>query len=128
MLTVMFIKIWGIVGVALGMAVSHILFMAIVLPALTCKKLGLPFFNYVRESIIPPLLSCIPFAICCYLMQKLIPASNLIVFFFLVASTLPVFIVSAWLISFSNVEKERYTQLIYQYAPWVRFFRRNKLS
>jgi O-antigen/teichoic acid export membrane protein len=127
-LTVMFIKYWGIVGVALGMAVSHILFMAIVLPVLTCIKIFLPIWDYMKESIILPLLSCIPFAICCYFVQKIVPATNLIMFFFSVASILPVYMVSAWFISFSNAEKQLYGRLISQYASKSMYFLMRKRS
>ena len=126
-LTVMFIKIWGIVGVALGMAISHTVFMGVVLPILVCRSLAFPIGQYVKESIIPPILSSIPFVVCCYFIHNIFPASNLVVFFLWVASMMPVFIISLWFISFSRAERGEYTQMIYRYVPCLRVFSRQRI-
>ena len=126
-LTVIFVQLWGIVGVALGMAVAHVIFMGVVLPILVCRYFALPIGQYVNECLIPPIISNIPFAVCCYFINTTFPATNLFIFFLWVASLLPVFIISAWFISFSRDEKAQYTKMICEYAPFLRVFSRTKI-
>jgi O-antigen/teichoic acid export membrane protein len=126
-LTVIFVQIWGLVGVALGMAVAHVIFMGVVLPILVCRYFAFPIGQYVNECLILPILSSIPFAVCCYFINTFFPATNLVIFFLLVTSILPVFIISAWFISFSRDERAQYTKMIYGYAPFLRVFSRPKI-
>jgi len=127
-LSVIFVKIWGIVGVALGTAIPHILFMGIILPVVVCRNLGISTINYLRKSILPPFFSSIPFTACCYVVSVYFPAKNLVVFFLWVAAILPVFCVSAWYISFSKVERDAYLETACRYIPALRFFTKKGIA
>jgi O-antigen/teichoic acid export membrane protein len=116
-MTIIFIQIWGIIGAALGMAVAHVILSGIVLPVLVCRSLAFPISQYVKESIIPPILSSLPFAVCCYLINKLFPASNLVGFFGSVFCILPVFLICTWFISFSTAQRRHYIDVAYRHIP-----------
>jgi O-antigen/teichoic acid export membrane protein len=126
-LCILFIKMWGIVGVALANTLSHILFMGVILPLLVCRDLNMPIGTYVRESIIHPIVSCLPFALCCYFLNVYLPATNLAVFFLSVAFIMPVFICSAWYVSFTRPERVEYAQMICRYAPRLSALCRQKI-
>lgn len=119
-LCILFIKIWGIVGVALGNALSHMLLMGVILPMVVCRELNISISGYVRNSIVSPIVSSLPFALCCYLLNTYSPAKNITIFFLSVAAIMPVFILSAWYISFTRTERVEYAHKICQYAPLLR--------
>lgn len=119
-LSVFFIHIWGIVGVALGSATAHILFMGLLLPLAMCKNLGISLSFYARTSIFPPIVSSIPFALSCYAVDHFLPPGNLAVFFLWVAGLMPVFLFSAWHIAFTRAERAAYGQKASTYVPALR--------
>lgn len=116
-LCIIFIKIWGIVGVALGTGLAHILFLGVVLPLVTCRNLGISIGAYVGESILPPLVSSIPFALCCYLLNSHLPPQHLSTFFLWIALILPVFFVCAWYGAFTKTERKLFGERICAYVP-----------
>lgn len=116
-LCIIFIKMWGIVGVALGTSLAHILFMGVVLPLVTCKNLGISIGTYVGESILPPLVSSIPFALCCYFLNSYLPPQHLSTFFLWIVSIVPVFIICAWYGTFTKAERKIYAERACAYVP-----------
>ena len=125
-LSSIFINIWGIVGFVIGKAISHIVFMGVILPAVVCKNLEINLFRYFRRSVINPIFSALPFAICCYYVNKFYPASNLPVFFMLVAATIWLFFISFWYFVFSKIEREWYFKQICNHIPIYRLLSRFK--
>jgi O-antigen/teichoic acid export membrane protein len=111
-LTLVMVRIWDLVGVALGMAVSHLLLMGIVLPYLVCRTIDCSYKTYIMKSIFFPLIAVIPFALLCFAVNIKYPAKNLFMFFISVFSILPVYLASAWYISFSKEERKSYILFI----------------
>jgi O-antigen/teichoic acid export membrane protein len=126
LLCVLFIKIWGIEGVALGAALSHLLFMGIILPVFVCREMNISINTYAQESILPPIVSSVPFAICCYFVNSQLLASNMLLFFSWIAALMPVFMVSAWYFAFDRYEREEYTNMIRRFVPCLRAFVRQR--
>jgi O-antigen/teichoic acid export membrane protein len=116
-LIVVFIELWGILGVAVGGGIALVLFMGVILPLVVCRSLNIQFLKYMKESIVLPIISSMPFAVCCYLIGKLFPASSLIGFFASVFCILPVFLICAWFISFSAVQRHHYIDEAYRHIP-----------
>lgn len=119
-LCIYFIRIWGIVGVALGTGLADILFMGMILPLITCKSIGVSAFAYLKESIIPPVLASIPFGVSCYFVDRYLSANNLFTFFASIGFIMPVFLVSAWYVAFTKDEKKEYVEKIFTYIPYLR--------
>jgi O-antigen/teichoic acid export membrane protein len=126
-LCIVFVKMWGIVGVALGSTLPHMLFMGLILPVFVCRILNISFVTYVRESIIPPFVSSIPFALCCYYLETYFPATNLFVFFFWISVIMPVFMASAWYFALTGQEREMCAQIMYRYIPYLRAAGRQRI-
>lgn len=122
-LSLIFIQTLGIAGVALGMAASHVIFMSVLLPVLVCRSLSFRVGQYIKEAIIPPILSSIPFAVCCYLVNRLFPSHNLVGFFLWIAVILPVFMVSAWFIALSKGQRSGCLSMMYSYIPCLKEIR-----
>jgi len=118
-LSLMFLKIWGlgIEGVALGTAISHILVMFFILPVIVCRNLEISIVKYLKDGVLFPLLSGIPFAFCCYAINSKFQAQNIFIFFGLIALLMPVFILSAWFFSFSKKERDHFFSIIRKFVP-----------
>ncbi len=123
-LCIIFVRMWGIVGVAVGTGLAHILLMGVILPFVTCRDFNISMVAYVKESILPAVISIIPFALCCYLLDSYFPAKNLAIFFLWLASILPVFLVCAWYVAFTKIERKTYAEMAYIYIPALRLITR----
>ena len=77
-LSIILVKKWGIVGVALGAAIPQIIFNILYVPWLTLKAIGLTKWEYIRKtyvlSIVPTLIL---FAILLFLVNARIPVNFL---------------------------------------------------
>lgn len=126
-LCVIFVKIWGIVGVALASVLPHFVFMGVLLPIVVCRSLDFSVTLYVRESILPPILSSIPFACCCYYLNFYMPAENLAVFFMRITMIMPVFIICAWYVALNTREREEMAGIVIRFAPILRALSRQRI-
>jgi len=64
-LSILFVGVlgWGIEGAALATAIPVFAVNLCVLPYAGCRAAGLPLLRYLRESVLSPLLSVIPFGV-----------------------------------------------------------------
>lgn len=104
-LTLLFVRWWGVVGVAAAMGVAHLVFMGGLLPILGIRELGIGLKRYLKEALIPPVIAAVPFAMACAAVNAAYPASNLIVFFGQVLALLPVYLLPVWYLCLSDVER-----------------------
>jgi O-antigen/teichoic acid export membrane protein len=117
-LCIFFIETWGIVGVALGGALAHIVFAGIIIPLVACKSLS--------QLIFLPFVSSIPFALCCYLLNLYLPAKNLAIFFLWIALIIPIFFVSAWFVVFTKPERKVFIGMVHSHVSIPRLFAKKK--
>lgn len=104
-LTLVLVRRLGLVGVAAAMALSHLLFMGVILPVLGARTLGLPAGRYWLQAVLPPVVSAVPFAAGCALVNATMPAGNLLVFFVQVALLLPLYAAACWMACLSRTER-----------------------
>jgi len=90
-LSIILIQYMGVVGVAIGTAVPHILVSVIVFPLLAKKVSDLPLRHYFIESIGRPMLAIVPFALLAITIKETIAINSLFSFFFYVAILLVVY-------------------------------------
>lgn len=115
-LTITLIQYYGIVGVALGMAISHLVFMAIVLPVIVCRSLKYSVVGYFKMSFIRPIISILPFSLLVFWTNRYFPSSHLFEFFSKIFLIMPIYLVSTWLISLTNEEKMHIKYFIDRYC------------
>ena len=111
-LSIILVKPFGIVGVALGTAIPHLISVVFVFPVMITRKLEIPISRYLMESYVGPLFSGIPFLGICFIANRYYPAENLLVFFIQIALMLPTYLLPDWLLSFSKEEKKWYLSLV----------------
>jgi O-antigen/teichoic acid export membrane protein len=128
-LCISFIKTWGIVGVALGNTLPHMLFIGIILPIMACRDLKISTSTYVLQSILPPIASSLPFALCCYVVNLYMPAKHITTFFLHITLIMPVFLACSWYMAFTKAERKTYAKIVLSYIPARRLFgRKNDTS
>jgi O-antigen/teichoic acid export membrane protein len=111
-ISVILVQSIGIIGVAYGTAIPHILVTTFILPVVISKIIGLNVFEYLYKSYLLPIVAVIPFTLVCNYVNTEYPADNLAKFFINIILTLPIFFVSAWYISFSKEERIKYMKYI----------------
>jgi O-antigen/teichoic acid export membrane protein len=60
-LSIAFVQVWGLHGVAWGTSIPLLLTQTFFLPAYTCRVLQLPLARYFREAFLRPLLFAVPY-------------------------------------------------------------------
>jgi O-antigen/teichoic acid export membrane protein len=62
-LSIILCRRFGLLGVALGTLVAHLLTDSWVVPWLACKYIGLPVKKYLWSGLLPPLMAALPVAV-----------------------------------------------------------------
>lgn len=86
-LCIILVRKVGIVGVALGAAVPHIISSAILMPYLVCREIRYPLSSFFAATLTRPLIAAVPMALAQWWIHENLKFSNLIEFFAAVAAT-----------------------------------------
>ena len=95
----------GLVGVALGTAIPHIIVVGWILPRQLPKIVPVNLRAYYREVYGRTLLASVPFVVACWLVATVVQPASLASFFFWGILSLPAYIVPAWLIALTDEER-----------------------
>ena len=100
-------SVLGVNGVAWGTTLPRAAAALGFAPWFARRKLGLQPREYALHAWVRPLASMVPFAIASAVVERVSPASDLLVFFAQVALTLPTAVLGAWLIGLDDGERSR---------------------
>jgi O-antigen/teichoic acid export membrane protein len=120
LLSVILVQTLGIVGVALGTAITHIVAVALVLPVISCRIIGLPVFKFYYHAYLRASLAGLPFAFLCWLVDRRFPATGLASFFAEVAALLPVFLLPVWFLAVDPEERRHFLAYAGRLLPFLR--------
>ena len=84
-ISIALIKRLGIVGVAIGTAVPHILLAVVVLPAYGARQVGMPLLDYFIEGYFRPVIAALFFVAGCIVARRFIDFVSFVEFFGAVA-------------------------------------------
>lgn len=113
----------GIQGVALGTAIPHIIVIGVMLPLYACRLLGVPFWTYVRESLLGPLLNMLPFLAGAWFIKHYAVPTSLLGFFVMIALLTMLFLVTGYKLCLRDDEREMakaYALRLYSRLGWVK--------
>jgi O-antigen/teichoic acid export membrane protein len=105
-LSVILIKQFGLIGVALGNAIPDMIISLFVLPIIIKKILGIRFSEYLRISWYGPLMAVVPFAVGCFLMNKYYASTSLLEFFSKIIFLLLIYLAGIWFGALTSEEKD----------------------
>lgn len=75
-LSLLFIRMWGIVGVALGTAIPMLIARLFVVPIYACRTIQLPYRTFIREALGPAVVPFIGAGLLAHLLKHLIPGQD----------------------------------------------------
>ena len=118
-LSILWVKSFGIIGVAWGTLVPRLVASCLFAPWYVRRVLGTPLRTFWMAVWIRPGLAMIPFGIGSALIERWWPADNLVLYFAQVFIALPLAAVPAWLFCLTSEEKDRLmpTRLLKRRAP-----------
>ena len=116
-LSIVLIRSWGIVGVAVGTAIPHLATALFAYPYFISKVVKVDFMQYVLRSYLAPILSSVPFFAGCVVIENRFPATNLAGFFARVAILMPFYLLPVWYLSIKKQERVVYIGAFCKLAP-----------
>lgn len=114
-LSIVLVQPLGLVGVAIGTAIPHILMTAVVLPILVTRAVQLSLRRYFLDTYLGSCLAILPFIAGALYFREQMPASNLLVFFLQIATLLVVYLAAGYLLAINREER----QFIHHYLSRV---------
>ena len=111
-LSVIWVRMYGVIGTAIGTAVPRTIVSTIVGPLYVRRTVGIPLHRFWLAVFVQPALAIIPFAVVSYATERLFPAGNVLAFFAQVAAALPIAALGTWYICFSPAERSTWAALL----------------
>ena len=106
----------GLYGVLVGTIVPHFVSVMLMLPVMLKNTVGIELAYYYANTYLRPVYGAIPFFVVCYYLAVHYPADSLFIFFKMVAAILPVYMITAWYMSFDRSEREMYASVLSGYV------------
>ncbi|HWR96919.1 MAG TPA: oligosaccharide flippase family protein [Candidatus Methanoperedens sp.] len=104
-LSILLVQRLGLVGVALGTLIPHVLVAGIVLPYLMARVLPIKLRDYYISAYLRPLLASGLFVLACLAIERFAAPQSLPAFGALVATALVVYVVPCWMIALTGAER-----------------------
>ncbi|MBX3703155.1 MAG: oligosaccharide flippase family protein [Steroidobacteraceae bacterium] len=105
-LSIALVRTIGLAGVAIGGAIPSVLIVAVVMPLVACRIVGVGLAEYYAQAYLRPALAIAPFAAAAWWVQQDLPAPNLAVFFLHMAVLTAIYAPCAFLIVLNARERQ----------------------
>lgn len=104
-LSIILVQRLGLVGVALGTIIPHVIVVLGIVPRMACRAVNLSVWKYLDGTYRGPLLAVLPCIAGAWLFRAYLPASNLLVFFVQVAVLVVVYGASVYVVALDSSER-----------------------
>ena len=104
-LSVILVQRYGVVGVAIGTIVPHIIVVGALLPRVLPRWVPMNVGEYYVSTYVRPWLAATPFVLACVYVADVIVPAHFISFFGFIAAVLPLYILPAWFIALTPDER-----------------------
>ncbi len=116
-LSILLIRHFGIIGVALGTAIPHMVMVIFVLPVIASRIVNMSLSEYVRHSYYGPLLAGVPFAIACFLATFLYTPHSLLALLCEVIVLFPINAIGIWFVALTKQERRSCKERLSVFVP-----------
>jgi len=104
-MSVVLVQVYGLIGVAIGTVIPHIVVVAGILPTVLSRWVPIDLREYYMSTYLRPFLASLPFwASCWYIASEVRPA-DFLTFFLSVGIALVTYVVPCWFVVFSGDER-----------------------
>lgn len=104
-LSIWLVKVYGIMGVAIGTAIPHVILALTLFPLQVKRHIGLPVWRFLVGVYRGPLLAALPFTLVLLAVKEWLALPNLLVFFVYVGLATLVFAASVYALALAPTEK-----------------------
>ena len=105
LLSVILVQRYGIVGVAIGTALPHIIVVFGLLPRVLPRWIPMDLGEYYVSTYARPLLATTPFVLACLYIARVVVPANFFSFFASIAVALPLYVVPIWFLALTADER-----------------------
>lgn len=111
-LSVVLVRSYGLVGVALGTVIPHVIVAGLVLPLMISGAVAVRRREYYESTYLRPFIASIPFWLACWWVARVVQPASLVTFFLSVAVALPVYLLPCWWIALSGDERNHLREAV----------------
>ncbi|MEP7116488.1 MAG: oligosaccharide flippase family protein [Acidobacteriota bacterium] len=104
-LSVFLVQRYGVVGVAIGTIIPHIIVVAGILPNALPRWIALSVRDYYFSTYVWPLLAAAPFAAACWYIAHMVAPASFLTFFLCMTAAMPLYFVPTWFLALSAPER-----------------------
>ena len=105
-LSIVLVRQYGLIGVAIGTLVPHIVVTGLMIPIYATRLLGMNPFKYYAEAWTRPLLNAVPFLLLTLYFSKMIPVDGLLMFFVRLAALLAIYLLTGFYVVLNQEERQ----------------------
>lgn len=111
-LAVMLVDVYGLIGIAMGLAAAIVVFQGIVMPSYVCRTMNIGVFEYVRDAVAGPVLATLPFVLVLYFLRVAVQPTSVLSIAVLACSAAPFFLVTAYYTCLDRRARDRLKQYL----------------
>jgi len=104
-ISVVLVQRYGVVGVAIGAVIPHLVVVGVVLPGVLPRWIRLDVRAYYISTYLRPLIAATPFLLACAFIARQVPPGNLFIFFASIALALPLYAAPVWTVALTAEER-----------------------
>lgn len=116
-LSVLLIHRWGILGVAFGTVIPHVIVVVGVLPRVLARWVPISLRDYYASTYLWPFVASVPFIGACWFVNRVVAPHDFLTFFLAVGASLLVYVVPIWFVALTGSERERLTSGVRRRLP-----------
>lgn len=118
-LSIVFAYQFGVVGVALGMSIAHVISVGLVLPYRACSVVKLPLMSYYGATLLRPAAAILPFTLGALWVRDQYPAGSLIVLLSQIAALVVLYAPCVYFLGLNSDERSMVLRLVKRRAAVV---------
>lgn len=119
-LSAVLVQTWGVVGVAIGALVPHMIVVLLAVPVILRRHIDISFYDLMWGVYIKAVLGVVPFALSLHLLFEYAAPDSLAGFFMLIMLILPIYVGSAFCISLDAVERRVVSETVMKHLVPLR--------
>jgi O-antigen/teichoic acid export membrane protein len=105
-LCIILVRYYGIVGVAIGAAIPHVISSAILIPYVSCRAIGLPLSSFYAATLTRPIIAAVPMAAALWWIRENVEFSNLFEFFVAVGAACVLYAGCVFFVALEGKERD----------------------
>lgn len=104
-LSVVLVRTIGLVGIAIGTVVPHVIVVAGILPLVLPRWVPVDIREYYLSTYFRPFVAALPFAVACWYVGRVIVPASFLTFFAFIAAVMPLYLVPTWFVALTAEQR-----------------------